>query len=77
MVIPFTLLPIKNELTSTMQSNMTAEQAFEPFSAIAPYPFDDFKDSAHSDSRPLTLVRSIALTLGGRLCVLLRTSERK
>ena len=38
---------------------MTAEQAFEPFSGIVPYPFDDFKDSADPDSRPLTLVRGI------------------
>jgi hypothetical protein len=50
-------LPLKCELKSAMQFNMTAEQAFEPFSGIAPYPFDDFKDSAHPDSRPLTLVR--------------------
>jgi hypothetical protein len=48
-----------NNLISVMQCNMTAEQAFEPFSGISPYPFDDFKDSAHPDSRPLTLVRSI------------------
>ena len=50
--------PLKCDLNSAMQCDMTAEQAFEPFAGIAPYPFDDFNDSVHPDSRPLTLVRS-------------------
>eukprot|EP00291_Cryptomonas_curvata_P013265 CAMPEP_0172176274 /NCGR_PEP_ID=MMETSP1050-20130122/14706_1 /TAXON_ID=233186 /ORGANISM="Cryptomonas curvata, Strain CCAP979/52" /LENGTH=108 /DNA_ID=CAMNT_0012848497 /DNA_START=889 /DNA_END=1211 /DNA_ORIENTATION=- len=37
---------------------MTAEQAFAPFSGIAPYPFDDFKNSSDPDSRPLTLLEA-------------------
>ncbi len=27
------------------QRNMTPEEAFQPFSCIAPYPFEDFRDS--------------------------------
>ncbi len=27
------------------QRNMTPEEAFQPFSGITPYPFEDFRDS--------------------------------
>ena len=58
---PMLVVPCTSAVTYFLpaQHGMTPDEAFQPFSAIHPYPFEDFRNDSHLEPslEPLSLVR--------------------